>query len=100
MNTPPAEAANRRHMSPRSPAATSSARASRMRGTAGEPQCRQPPGPPTEGAPTRSERWSIWSAQLAAGREPCFATETRFVCDDEDCIWRTRCLRLRAEWLR
>lgn len=47
-----------------------------------------------------AERWAIWQQQLAAGREPCFGTPLRFLCDDTDCRLRARCLNLRAEWLR
>lgn len=49
---------------------------------------------------TQRERWTIWRAQLASGSEPCFATEKRFLCGDDGCVWRSHCLRLRAEWLR
>lgn len=47
----------------------------------------------------RKLRYEIWSAQIQAGSEPCFATARRFVCDEIDCRWREECLRLRAEWM-
>jgi hypothetical protein len=52
------------------------------------------------GALAHGERWQIWRAQLAAGREPCFGTPQRFLCEDAQCSWREHCLGLRAEWLR
>lgn len=52
------------------------------------------------GSASRGERWDIWCVQLAAGCEPCFATAQRFLCADTDCVWRERCLGLRAEWMR
>lgn len=47
----------------------------------------------------RKRRYEIWSAQIAAGKEPCFGTARRFLCDEPDCAWREECLRLRAQWM-
>lgn len=47
----------------------------------------------------RKLRYEIWSVQARNGRDPCFGTSRRFLCDELDCSWREECLRLRAEWM-
>jgi len=47
----------------------------------------------------RKRRYEIWSTQVGMGKEPCFSTARRFLCDEVDCAWRDECLRLRAEWM-
>ncbi|HRQ65578.1 MAG TPA: hypothetical protein PKZ76_12085 [Xanthomonadaceae bacterium] len=49
---------------------------------------------------TRDRRYQVWSVQQSEGKDPCFATARRFVCDQFDCPWRSECLSLRAEWMR
>lgn len=47
-----------------------------------------------------TERYRIWTLQIAAGREPCFGTPLRLVCKDTGCPWWDECQTLTASWLR
>lgn len=47
-----------------------------------------------------ARRWAIWQEQEAAGQQACFATPLRLVCTKVDCLWRSECLKLRADWMR
>jgi hypothetical protein len=38
--------------------------------------------------------------QLAEGRQACFRTEQRLLCENEECEWRRSCRRLVAAWRR
>lgn len=38
--------------------------------------------------------------QVQNGGEPCFGTERRRRCEDTGCAWRSRCMGLRAAWMR
>lgn len=42
----------------------------------------------------------IRTLQQFAGATPCFATDIRFSCRDQNCLWRAECLRPIAAWLR
>lgn len=45
-------------------------------------------------------RWQVLTEQMREGHEPCFQTGQRHACGEFACRWRSRCLSLRAEWLR
>lgn len=42
----------------------------------------------------------VRAIQKASRQRPCFRSEGNMRCQDEDCKWRTECLKLIAEWMR
>ena len=42
----------------------------------------------------------VRALQLAEGRQACFRTEQRLLCENEECEWRQSCRRLVAAWRR
>jgi len=42
----------------------------------------------------------VRAIQRAQRRTPCYRTEERFQCADQDCEWRRSCLKLVAAWRR
>lgn len=48
--------------------------------------------------PPASQLRLIRGIQLRHGKEPCFATEKRYSCD-EPCEWSRECRKLRAHWI-
>jgi hypothetical protein len=46
------------------------------------------------------DRWHILYEQLAGGHEPCFRSDRRHQCAEQDCRWRADCLAMCAQWRR
>lgn len=42
----------------------------------------------------------IQSIQSATHHRPCFRSNLRLICHENDCIWRSECRKLIAEWCR
>ncbi|TAN48913.1 MAG: hypothetical protein EPN21_13555 [Methylococcaceae bacterium] len=45
-------------------------------------------------------RETIRAMQQIRGDEPCYQTDWRYFCEEQDCQWRPGCRRLVAEWRR
>jgi hypothetical protein len=40
----------------------------------------------------------IRAIQKAHGQDDCFRTDQRFFCRNQECEWRSKCLKLVASW--
>ena len=47
-----------------------------------------------------SQTQLIRHIQLMRGDDPCYTTDKRYDCTDNNCEWRRDCRKLRAVWLR
>lgn len=46
-----------------------------------------------------SKKSLVRTIQKAQGQDPCFLSDTRYVCDSS-CEWTRQCKALKAAWLR
>lgn len=47
-----------------------------------------------------SQKTLVRAIQKVRGEEPCFLTDKRYACKNEECEWRENCRKLVAVWLR